>query len=94
MIDRERTMKRIDGPPHPLVDGNDRKIGRMTAHFWVGDRLYEVSYDPVVRGDGGTGLVRVPDSERRCQCPGRDDAEQGRRAGTRSVPRSLTSQVR
>jgi hypothetical protein len=79
MINRERTIERNDAPPRGLADGGDAAIERITAHFWVGNWLYEVDYDMTARADGRKRFVRVQDSERRCDCPGRDDAEQNRR---------------
>ena len=72
-------------PPCGLDDRTDSGTVRITAHFWVGDWLYEVDYDyavdydNVARADGRMRLVRVQGSERRCACPGRDDAEESRR---------------
>lgn len=66
-------------PPCGLGDRTDSGTVRITAHFWVGDWLYEVDYDKVARADGRMRLVRVQGSERRCACPGRDDAEDSRR---------------
>lgn len=79
MINHERTIQDTGTPPCGLGDRNDRETVRITAHFWVGDRLYEVDYDKVVPADGRMRLVRVQGSERRCACPGRDDAEESRR---------------
>lgn len=77
MTMREQFARRSDATPRPRrLDGEPVRI---TAHFWVTDRLYEVDYERTVRPDGRTGLIRVQGSERRCRCPGRDDAEQERR---------------
>jgi hypothetical protein len=84
MINRERMMQGSGAPPCGLDDRNDSGTVRITAHFWVGDWLYEVDYDKVGRADDRMRLVRVQGSERRCECPGRDDAEQSRR--DRGVP--------
>jgi len=80
MIERQALARpRFTTPRGRRLGGSDGSAVRITAHFWVADRLYEVDYDRAARSDGRTRLTRGQGSERRCQCPGRNDAEEGRR---------------
>ncbi len=80
MIERQALARpRFTTPRGRRLGGSDGSAVRITAHFWVADRLYEVDYDRSARSDGRTRLIRVEGSERRCRCPGRHDAEEGRR---------------
>ncbi|PYO55899.1 MAG: hypothetical protein DMD83_17230 [Candidatus Rokuibacteriota bacterium] len=80
MIERQALARpRYTTPRGRRLGGSDGSAVRITAHFWVADRLYEVDYDRAARSDGRTRLIRVQGSERRCRCPARDDAEEGRR---------------
>ena len=80
MIERQPLARPSQATPRGRrLGGRAGSAVRITAHFWVADRLYEVDYDRAARSDGRTRLMTVHGSERRCQCPGRDDAEQGRR---------------
>jgi len=80
MIERQALARpRHTTPRGRRLGGSDGSAVRITAHFWVADRLYEVDYDRSAQSARRTGLIRVQGSERRCQCPGRDDAEEGRR---------------